>query len=122
MQQTKPSRDPNVYALVGLRIRESRKARQMSQSLLAEMTNLKRPSIVLIEAGKQRLPIDRLCLIAKVLRVEPGDLMPQLKEISSDVRQNSVFLHGSNNLEEDEMKKIRAELDAMEQSRGNKDS
>ena len=73
-----------IYTYIGEKIRLKRRALGLSQSELAKKSNLKRPSIVLIEKGKQRLPIDRLFLIAKALHIEINELLPNKTDIFSD--------------------------------------
>lgn len=73
-----------VYQLIGLKIRETRRKLGISQDELAKKSSLERPSIVLIESGRQRLPIDRLCIIALALNIEPKDLLPTNSELYPD--------------------------------------
>ena len=55
----------------------------VSQGVLATQSRLKRPSIVLIEQGRQKVPIDRLFRIAIALNCKSvAELLPDLDEIS----------------------------------------
>jgi len=65
-----------LYKHIGKKIKEIRLESSMSQDELANKAELKRPSIVLIEQGAQKLPIDRLYLIADALKVPIYSLLP----------------------------------------------
>jgi transcriptional regulator with XRE-family HTH domain len=60
--------------LLGLRIREVRKARQLSQEKLAEKVGVDPKQISRIEGGKSAPSLDTLEAIAKHLQVEMKDL------------------------------------------------
>jgi len=60
--------------LLGLRIREVRKARQLSQEKLAEKVGVDPKQISRIEGGKSAPSLDTLEAIAKHLQVEIRDL------------------------------------------------
>jgi len=62
----------------GARIRQLRRWKTMTQEDLARATNLSRASICNIEKGKQQPSLSSIRQIAKVLGVDP-------KEIMSDV-------------------------------------
>ncbi len=66
----------NLYESLGLKIRETRKKRGLTQASLARAASLTRTSITNIEAGRQRLPLDTLYEIASALRVTPPELLP----------------------------------------------
>jgi len=66
-----------LYIEIGKKIKEFRELRCFTQEYLAQKAGLKRPSIVLIEQGHQKLPIDRLYLIADALSCTIYDLLPQ---------------------------------------------
>ena len=71
------NRSNQLYVEIGKRIRKTRESIQLTQGQLAEKAFLKRPSIVLIEQGTQRLPIDRLYLIASALGCNVTNLLPE---------------------------------------------
>ena len=71
------NRSNQLYVEIGRRIRKTRESKQLTQGQLAEKAFLKRPSIVLIEQGTQRLPIDRLYLIASALDCNVTNLLPE---------------------------------------------
>ncbi|MBD3317669.1 MAG: helix-turn-helix domain-containing protein [Chitinivibrionales bacterium] len=96
-----------IYSQIGTRIREIRKAKGLSQEDLAKEVSLERPSIVLIESGRQKLPIDRLYAIARVLEVQPQDLLPSLSDIFGENGDAPVFVHGGVVMEERAIYEIR---------------
>lgn len=57
------NRISKIYEFIGNRIRETRRKKGLSQDDLAKLSHLERPSIVLIERGRQKLPIDRLYIM-----------------------------------------------------------
>jgi transcriptional regulator with XRE-family HTH domain len=60
---------------IGKTVAKLRAAKQLSQADLAKRTKLSRPYIVQIENGKRGVRVITLQKLAKVLGVEPGDLM-----------------------------------------------
>jgi transcriptional regulator with XRE-family HTH domain len=84
----------DLYTEIGLRINRLRNKKGLTQEELASNAGLKRTSIVLIEKGKQRLPIDRLYLISAALKCGLSELLPKLNEIISTTEKpvfNSKF-------------------------------
>jgi transcriptional regulator with XRE-family HTH domain len=72
MSHTPP---PEVYKLVGQRIRAAREKRGLSQEKLAERVDLTRTSITNIEKGRQKLLVHTLVLISDALAVPVVDLI-----------------------------------------------
>ena len=66
-----------LYAAIGEAIRAARCENELTQAQLAEMVGILRTSIVNIEAGRQRLPIDRLYDIADALGIQATALLPK---------------------------------------------
>ncbi len=62
----------NTKELLGARIREIRKARELTQEQLAEMVDVEQKHISRIEVGKNFPTIDRLERIAEALHVPMG--------------------------------------------------
>jgi Helix-turn-helix. len=124
MVQKRPrSRIQQVYSLIGSQIKSVRKKKDVSQEDLAKRAGLTRPSIVLIENGRQRLPIDRLYNIAKALETTPDQLLPEIKDVFNEgIITNSetapLFVHGGNDLKPKDEKHIRELL--KEIRKGNK--
>jgi DNA-binding XRE family transcriptional regulator len=65
-----------IYKAIGKEIRRFREERQLTQQQLAESSELTRTSVVHIEKGEQRIPIDRLYRIAEALNVQIMDILP----------------------------------------------
>lgn len=80
-----------INKLFGGVLRSARDAKNMTQENLATAIGLSRTAITNIEAGKQGTTIEILYRIAKVLGVEPGDLLPSMgpPDISSVVTDKS---------------------------------
>ena len=81
--ERQPRKDPPwgsegaaLYATIGDNIRSARSAKKLTQAQLAETVGLTRTSIVNIETGRQRLPIDRLYDIADALDMQATALLP----------------------------------------------
>jgi transcriptional regulator with XRE-family HTH domain len=74
-----------LYQAIGRRIREERERPElkMSQTKLADLLRLSRVSVVNMEKGRHRVPIDVLYDVARILSIEPHDLLPRL-ESSAD--------------------------------------
>jgi len=64
-----------VYKQIGLRIRSIRETLGVTQSELAERVGLTRTSIVNIEAGRQRILLHDVELLAKGLTVSAKHLL-----------------------------------------------
>jgi transcriptional regulator with XRE-family HTH domain len=60
---------------LGLRVRERRLSRGLTQAQLAEQCELHRTFIGSVERGERNISILNLRLIAKVLRVSPAELI-----------------------------------------------
>jgi transcriptional regulator with XRE-family HTH domain len=78
-----------VYQLLGAKIAEKRGSHKMTQSELAIRCGLKRPSIVLIEQGKQHIPIDGLYRLARELQCEINDLLPPVQTVFESLKESS---------------------------------
>lgn len=66
----------DFYAAVGTRIHAYRKQRGLTQTDLAEAVGLKRSSLCNIEAGRQHPLLHTFAMLAQVLGVSIGDLIP----------------------------------------------
>lgn len=74
--------DP-LYRLVGDRLCKARVAAGLSQTQLAKKVGINRVSVVNIEKGRQRPPLDLLWQIAEVFGVELVQLIPQKKDFAA---------------------------------------
>lgn len=107
------NRIDKIYALIGLKIRNKRRDMGISQEDLAKQSNLERPSIVLIESGKQKLPIDRLYIIAHALECTPKDLLPESYEVFEEtptvkvIDEIPIISHKGQELDANGEKRIR---------------
>lgn len=70
-----------VYEDIGRRIRLFRESQGLTQAELAEASALTRTSIVNIERGRQRFLVHTLIDLARVLRIDPQDLLPAGEEV-----------------------------------------
>ena len=61
--------------LIGINIKAERLKKNLSQELLAEMTNISIPTISLIETGKQNTSILNILEIASALGVDVNTLV-----------------------------------------------
>ncbi len=66
------AQDPHI--LFGERLRELRLMRKLSQEKLAEMSDVHRNFIGLVERGRENLSLEKLVNIARALKVWPGEL------------------------------------------------
>jgi transcriptional regulator with XRE-family HTH domain len=67
------------YREFGDRLRLARQAKGLSQAEVAPGVGLSRTSIANIERGRQRLSLHLLMEFARVLEVEPADLLPPIE-------------------------------------------
>lgn len=67
------------YREFGERLRLARQAKGMSQAEVAPGVSLSRTSVANIERGRQRLSLHLLMEFARVLEVEPAQLLPPLQ-------------------------------------------
>lgn len=80
-----------TYEDIGRRIRLYRESRGLTQMELAEASALTRTSIVNIERGRQRFLVHTLLDLARVLRVDPQDLLPASEEIRLPLSPNDAL-------------------------------
>ena len=89
--------------LLGARIREVRKSRQLSQEKLAEKVGVEPKQISRIEGGKSSPSMDTLEAIARELQVEMKDLLDYQHLIDGNIEANVLQLF---NLMDDKTKKL----------------
>lgn len=65
------------YRILGDGVRRLRRERGMSQERLANEIDLSRSALANIEAGHQRVAFHQYLALAKALRVNPAELLPQ---------------------------------------------
>jgi transcriptional regulator with XRE-family HTH domain len=82
------TRIDSIYSIIGTKIANFRRnSPGLTQEDLGKAVGLERTSIVLVEQGKQRLPIDRLYRISIALGSDIKDLLPSSDEINVLYRQ-----------------------------------
>jgi transcriptional regulator with XRE-family HTH domain len=62
----------------GASLRELREERELSQEKLAEMVNLHRNYVGVLERGGQFASLDAICKLAHALKIKPADLLKTL--------------------------------------------
>jgi transcriptional regulator with XRE-family HTH domain len=82
------SRHPNLLK-IGKRIAEIRKQKGFSQEAFAAEAEMGRTYIGRIERGEQNISIQNLIQIALTLKVQVGDLIPPLEELSTPLESYS---------------------------------
>ena len=70
-----------LYRAVGDAIRSARLAQDMTQEQLARRIEMRRTSVVNIEAGRQRVPLATLYDIADALGVQAAALLPRNEDV-----------------------------------------
>lgn len=76
MSQSDDAKIDRFYLAVGERVRGARTAARMTQAGLAAQLSLTRSSVANLEAGRQRIPLHVLAMVADILDVEPSKLLP----------------------------------------------
>jgi transcriptional regulator with XRE-family HTH domain len=71
-----------IYTDIGYRISLARNKKGLSQEFLASECGLERTSIIHIEKGRQRVPIDRLYDIAAALGIDIKELLPDSNTVN----------------------------------------
>src|SRR5690242_331903 len=74
------------YRALGRLVHQARTEFPMTQDALARHAGLTRSSITNLEAGRQRIQVHVLSLIARALKVDPADLLP-----GSDAETESIL-------------------------------
>jgi transcriptional regulator with XRE-family HTH domain len=71
--QNDPKNDPKK--LIGMRIRELRLAKGISQEALADLAGIHRTYMGSVERGERNISLENIVKIAKALRVRPHELL-----------------------------------------------
>lgn len=77
-----PARVQRLYAAIGTRVRDRRKAASLTQSELATAIFVSRTTITNLELGNQQVPIHVLLAIADTLELELSELVPSSAELA----------------------------------------
>jgi transcriptional regulator with XRE-family HTH domain len=71
-------RKPTPRIAFGKRLRELRLQREISQEKLAEIADLHRNYVGVLERGGQSPSLDAICKLAHALKVKPAELLATL--------------------------------------------
>jgi transcriptional regulator with XRE-family HTH domain len=71
-------RKTNPRVLFGKRLRELRLERGLSQEKLAEIADLHRNYVGVLERAVQSATLDAICKLARALKVRPAELLDNL--------------------------------------------
>ena len=82
VRDVRPTKDA-FYRLVGERIAQARRRRQLTQERLAPAVGLSRASVANVEKGRQTVALHVLVKFSQVLGVPVADLIPPDPEVSS---------------------------------------
>jgi transcriptional regulator with XRE-family HTH domain len=99
-----------IYRSIGEKVAKFRKIRGLKQEDLAKLVEASRTSVVLIEGGNQRPPIDRLYRIAYALGCELHDLLPPVEEFFPKQREEIHFDESAQELSKKELQLLRTLL------------
>jgi DNA-binding XRE family transcriptional regulator len=95
-----------IYQIIGNKIKEQRKkADNLSQENLSEAVGLKRITLINMEKGKQKIPLDILYLIADYFSLNITSFLPtdkEIKEILSDKKGIKFDSFSENDLSDEE--------------------
>lgn len=67
----------NLYPLFGQRVRQQRRARKLSQEQLGGLTDMGRPTVAAIEAGRQAVALHQAVALSRALGVNLGELLEE---------------------------------------------
>jgi len=82
------------WRILGERIKERRRELKRTQLEVSAAVEISRAALANIETGKQRTSVFLLARLAKVMKISPGNLIPDLSEAEERlqrVRRTSVF-------------------------------
>jgi len=104
-----------LYAVIGERVAQARDRKGISQEELAAQIGVSRASVTQAESGNQKLPLQSLYLIAAVLGVAIGDLLPTVNDLSLPVGQADIVarVNSDPTLSDDSRVALRAFFDRM---------
>lgn len=111
-----------IYRDIGIRLSKCRKAKRISQEKLAKLVGLTRTSIIHIEKGRQKAPLDKLYHIAEILEEDIFDILPRMERFTkrpNDHLVSQVDLVSRKRIKDDELGQI---LNAIKQEENNHDT
>lgn len=87
-----PRKVDGIYKVAGMRFREVRTSKGITQADVATETGLSRQSVANIELGRQRFMLHTLFDVARALDVGPADLLPSAEGIDMTLDLEKVEL------------------------------
>lgn len=66
-----------LYSTIGKRIRRERESIGLSQDVLAHLIGVSRPSLTLMESGRQRIQVHVACALADILGMPIAELLSE---------------------------------------------
>lgn len=81
------------YSVIGQRIKEGRKARKMTQELLAERLSVSVGYISQLERGVTKVSLDTLCAIAALLGCDLAELVTGVAVAQDSYLDRELSLH-----------------------------
>lgn len=81
---------PELYKIIGKRLKQRREEAEMTQGELAEAIGLLRTSIANIEAGRQKAPVHVLYLLCNELGIELASVIPTSAEVEGSAGDDIV--------------------------------
>lgn len=88
MRRARFAANRSFYVAVGARIAAKRNGR-LTQEALGAKTGLTRTSIINIEKGRQQVLLHTLIDIANALQISPVELIPEVENIETVLRDKS---------------------------------
>ena len=82
-----------IYQIIGYKIKEYRSRLGITQQKLAEDINLERITIVNMEKGNQKIPLDLLYIIADYFSLSISSLLPlddEIKHLINKIKVNKI--------------------------------
>jgi len=72
----------DVAGAFGAKLRKLRRARDLSQEVLALKVGISRPAVATVEAGRQNIQLHHVYQFARALDLPPAELLPSPTEVS----------------------------------------
>ncbi len=72
---------PCIAVFMGKRVRALREARGLSQRDVCIELSISPATIHRWETGEHGMSLESVCLLARMLKISPGDLLPSLDEL-----------------------------------------
>lgn len=76
-----------LYGIIGQRLRQARRAKDISQDAVAECLQIGRSSVANFERGRQKFPVHQLYAFADFVGIPVEDVFPRANELRADGSQ-----------------------------------